>query len=163
VTAAWVIIGLLVLGVPLLAWWIAGRPVWGRLRPGAEADPWRDAMRRYRLTPQDTAKVESAVGWGRRLDDPSLRPAAVAWAQSVLDQQAARRARRPLWVRVIGTALILIALGVAVAWQVGGDDEFPWGVIVYWLLSGLLGYWTASAPRRAIRLNSDGAVSPRSR
>lgn len=154
-TAAWVIIGLLVLGLPLLAWWVGGRRVWGRLRPGAEPDPWRDAMREYRLTPQETATVESAVNWGRRLEDPRLRFAAVAWARAQLERKAALRSGRPTWLRRLVVALLVAALGAVTFWWVHEGADFPWWLLLYSLLSTVGSAWLESAPRRAVRLNSD--------
>jgi hypothetical protein len=62
-TAAWVTIAVLVLAVPVLAFWLGGRRFWGRLSPGAEADPWRETMHRLGLSPQEMAKVEAAGTW----------------------------------------------------------------------------------------------------
>lgn len=68
-TNALITVVAILLGLPLLAWWLGGRRFWARLRPGAEPHPWGDAMRRLGLTPREAAQVESAVAWGRRLVD----------------------------------------------------------------------------------------------
>jgi hypothetical protein len=38
VTGAWVAVGLLLLGLPLLAWWVGGRRFWARLERLAGSD-----------------------------------------------------------------------------------------------------------------------------
>ena len=148
-------IGLLLVGVPVLAWWIGGRRVWGRLQTGAEADPWRAAMLEYRLTPQETATVESAVNWGRRLEEPRLRPVAVAWARAVLERKAARSSGRPTWQRLLLGILYVAVLGAGTFWLISDFGEFPWWLLLYWLLSLAGGAWVDGAPRRAVRLNAD--------
>jgi hypothetical protein len=143
------------IGLPLLAWWAGGRRFWSRLRPGAEPNPWGDTMRRFGLTPQETAQVESAVNWGRRLDDARLRPAAVAWAQSVIDRIEARRRGHSPWRRVAVVSTCYAALGALFAWETVHTGRFPWNGLVWWLLwpAGLI--WLARAPYRARQLNSE--------
>jgi hypothetical protein len=86
-------IAVLVMGVPLLVWWVGGRLFWGRLRPGADPDPWGDRMRRFGLTPGEAAQVESAVAWGVELHDDRLRRAAVTLAEEQLEDGASAHAR----------------------------------------------------------------------
>jgi hypothetical protein len=50
VTVALIAVVVIALGLPLLAWWLGDRRFWSRLRPGAEPDPWADAMRQFGLT-----------------------------------------------------------------------------------------------------------------
>ena len=152
-TAVIIALGIAV-GLPALAWWVGGRSFWSRLRPGADADPWGDAMRRYRLSPAETARVEAAVNWGRRIDDVQLRAAAVAWARAVLEQQAARGPRSS-WQGAAVTVVVVLAIGAGIAWQVRRGEDFPWVLVVFWVAGGIFSYWAATAPQRAIRLNSD--------
>jgi hypothetical protein len=160
VTGAIIAVGVILLGLPLLAWWLGNRGFWSRLRPGADPDPWGDAMRRSGLTPQETAQVESAVTWGRRMEDERLRRAAVAWTRHLIEQAAARRRIRSQWGRA---AVLLGLVGVVAAWLVWTtlrDGEFPWGVVVWWVLCWSL----TGGPRRAVRVNSDsGSTDDRRR
>ncbi len=120
-----IVVGAILLGLPLLAWWLGNRRFWSRLRPGAEPDPRGDAMRRFGLTPQEAALVESAVTWGSRLEDERLRPAAVAWAERLVEQTEARRRVRSPWGRA---AVLLGVVGVLVAglyWMTLSEGEFP--------------------------------------
>jgi hypothetical protein len=119
-------IAVLVIGVPLLVWWVGGRRFWGRLRPGADPDPWGDRMRRFGLTPGEAAQVESAVAWGVELHDDRLRRAAVT-----------------------------LAAGVLVTVWAMNPDEIPWGLLVVWLLTSPLWILMVRGPRRAVVLNSD--------
>lgn len=142
-------------GLPLLAWWVGGRRFWSRLRPGADANPWGDTMRRFRLTSLESAQVESAVTWGRRLDDARLRPAAVAWAQSLIDRIEGRRQARSPWARAILIGALVASLGTMFSWETVRTGRFPWDGLVWGVMwpSGLA--WLARAPYRARRLNSD--------
>ncbi len=69
-------------------------------------------MRQFGLTPQETAQVESAVTWGRRLDDERLRLAAVQWARQLIEQGEARRRIHSRSGRV---AVLLGLIGVLAA------------------------------------------------
>jgi hypothetical protein len=155
VIAALIAVVTVLLGLPLLAWWLGGRSFWTRLRPRAEPDPWGDAMRRFGLTPSEAAQVESAVNWGRRLDDARLRRAAVAWAQQRIDQEKAPRRIHSPWSRVVPLValLLLLAGGLALMTAVGGG--FPWGTLLWWVLWMVGEAWFARGPRRAVRRNSE--------
>lgn len=74
VTAALIVVVVIALGLPLLAWWVGGRRFWARLRPRAVPDPWGDAMRRSRLSPAETAQVESAVKLGSPAGQRAVTP-----------------------------------------------------------------------------------------
>ncbi|MGY2129594.1 hypothetical protein [Blastococcus sp. SYSU DS0617] len=149
---------LILIGLPLVAWWLGGRSFWSRARTGAERDLYREIVRRHGLRPAETPKVESAVTWGRRLDDPRLRAAAVDWATSSQDEMAEYRRRNPLARRLMVGLLflwLLLVLGRALAAVVEGR----WGSAAWQLL------WLATlvAPmalfswrmRRAVELNRD--------
>ena len=121
-TAAWVTVAVLLLGVPLAAWWLGGRRFWSRLRLGRERDPWGDVVRRHRLSPGESARLSREVPKGTRYDDGRLRAAAVDLAQLELGQgllpAGASRTRRVvvvlffLWVvAVLGWIVHLVASG----------------------------------------------------
>jgi hypothetical protein len=155
VTVALIAVVVIAVGLPLLAWWLGGRPFWSRLRPGAEPDPWGDAVRRFGLTPPEAAQVESAVNWGRRLDDARLRPAAVAWAQQRIDEQKARQRVHSPWARVVALVALLLLLGGSLALMTFIGGGFPWGTLVWWVPWMVGTAWFARGPRRAVRLNSE--------
>ena len=154
-TGAWVALAVLLVGLPLTAWWLGGRRFWNRLEPGSEPDRYRELVRRHALRPTEAAEVESAVTWGRELQDPRLRAAAVDWAQTMQADGLARSARYP-WVRrvllplaVVGAVLGIVFLVhdvLAEGWSALGDHV--WALV--WLLpTG----WLAAGPSRAIRRN----------
>ena len=82
-----VLVVVLLVGLPLLAWWVGGRRIWGRLTPGAEPDRYREMVRRHALSPSEAAEVEAAATWGRELHDPRLRAAVVDWASTGREPQ----------------------------------------------------------------------------
>ncbi|MCV2489145.1 hypothetical protein OF117_07190 [Geodermatophilus sp. YIM 151500] len=51
------VILVILVGLPLLAWWLGGRSFWSRLEPGAEADLHRTLVRRHRLRPGEVVQV----------------------------------------------------------------------------------------------------------
>lgn len=157
VTAA-ISVLLILVGLPLLAWWLGGRSIWNRGRAGAEPDLYREIVRRHGLRPAEAPRVESAATWGRRLDDARLRAAVVDWASSSRAAMEERRRRNPLSRRLMVGLLylwLLVVLGRAVVALVQGH----WGAAAWQLV------WLAAlvAPllvfpwrlRRAVQLNSD--------
>ncbi|MCA0146247.1 hypothetical protein [Blastococcus sp. LR1] len=127
-----------------------------RRRPKPTFDPWGDAMRRFGLTPDEALQVESAVDWGRRLEDVRLRRAAVAWAQQRIDRApgielTSRRAGWALWV------VTLSAGAGGLAWVTAHRGSFPWELLILYLTSSVVVRRTSSGPRRALRLNSERA------
>ncbi|MGY1653761.1 hypothetical protein [Geodermatophilus sp. SYSU D01119] len=93
---ALVLLLLVALALPLLAWSLAGRRFWADLRGPAGRDLRAEVVARHRLTPADADTVQQAVTRGRAAPQ-SLRPAAADWAGSTLaavDEQRARHAGR---------------------------------------------------------------------
>ena len=159
-TAAWVTVGLLVLGVPLLAWWVGGRRFWGRLRPGAEADPWRDAVRRHRLSAAEAARLAREVPRGSTFDDPRLRRAAVDWAETLLAQESPRprtRRGRVLAALFVAWATCVIAYLVNRV-LVGRPEDVNWVSVVAFSLFAVYAVRRRRGLRRTIALNSEQAV-----
>ena len=150
-TAAWVTVAVLLLGVPLAAWWLGGCRFWSRLRPRSTPDPWGDAMHRFGLTPGEMARVESAVVWGVQLDGERLRRAAVALGREEL---ARRRFRSPRTRRAFGLVLLLV-LGGAIVLYAREPDQIPWGLLLLWVVTGPVSVRMARGPRRAVELNSE--------
>ncbi|WP_089306703.1 hypothetical protein [Geodermatophilus pulveris] len=107
----------LAVGLPLLAVWVARRPLRSRLRPDAEPDPWRDPVRRHGLSAGDASRIAEDVPRGRRLPDPRLRPVAAEWARELLERERPRLPRDP---RTHGVVVVLLAVWLAVVLGRGG-------------------------------------------
>ncbi|MGY1906214.1 hypothetical protein, partial [Modestobacter sp. SYSU DS0902] len=160
----WVAVAVILVGLPLAAWWVSRRPVWSRLRPsvvdddglGAEWRLRRDLARRHGLDQAELAEVEKAVSWGRELTDPRLRAAIVEWAE----QQVELRATQPRWVDGRWLPVLLIAWGSGIAAYVvfavaqGNWGDVNWFSGLGWLGWGLLGWRMRGGPRRALQRNS---------
>ncbi|SCX55016.1 hypothetical protein SAMN03159343_3187 [Klenkia marina] len=147
----WAIGAVLVLlvGLPVVAVWWSRRAIWSRSRPGHERDPFGDTMRRHGLGPAAMARVENAVLWGKRLDDPAERAAVVELAAEAAPRPTSRSRQ---WQVVSGLLWVAAAVGVLVfvvlteRW----DSAYVWGLV--WLIpTG----WAVVGPRRALRRNSD--------
>ncbi len=149
---------LILIGLPLVAWWLGGRSFWSRAQAGTQRDLYREIVRRHGLRPAETPEVESAVTWGRRLDDPRLRAAAVDWATSSRDEMAEYRRRNPLARRLmIGLLFLWVVLVVGRA--LAAVVEGRWGAVAWqlvWLTALVapvaLFSWRT---RRAVELNRD--------
>lgn len=147
-------------GLPVFAWWIAGRPYWSRLRPGAEPDPWRELVRRHGLSAREAARIATDVPRGVRLPDPRLRRAAVDWARSLIEQEQRVRLPRDPRARpavvlavVVGTAT---ALGLLVADVASGEGaDVPWVVVAIWVVVGVWDVRRRRGLRRTIELNAE--------
>jgi hypothetical protein len=112
-------------------------------------------MRRFGLTPQETAQVESAVTWGRRLDDERLRPAAVQWARQLIEQTESRRRIHSRSGRLAVLLALVVVLAAGLYWMTVREGQFPWSAVVWWVIWPAVFAWLVRGPRRAIRVNSD--------
>ena len=134
-TAAWVTIALLVLGVPLLAFWVGGRRFWGRLEARAANDPASEIMRRHGLTTGEAAAVVDAVTRGAALEDRRQRAAAVELAELTSRQLYPTWDEASNWRRVglVFTVLwVLLVVGSAVFTAVfRGLGEVSWLHLVW--------------------------------
>ena len=61
VFAAWIVVVLLLVALPVLAWWIGARDVWSRPSKRTEPDLYREMVRRHALRPAEIAQVEGGV------------------------------------------------------------------------------------------------------
>lgn len=149
---------IILIGLPLAAWWLGGRSFWARTEKRGGADLYGDFVRRHGLRPAETPQVESAVTWGRRLEDPRLRAAAVDWATSAREAMEAYRRRNPL-VRRLMVGLLYLWLLMVIASGLVAVVEGRWGAAamqLVWLV--LLVAPLVAFPwfqRRAIELNRD--------
>ena len=107
---AGVTIVVILVGLPLLAWWVGGRAFWSRPRAGADPDLHRVIVLRHGLRPAEIPQVESALTWGRQLAEPRLRAAVVDWGHEMQRAAAEQRTHRSWAARV--------ALGLLVLWLV---------------------------------------------
>ena len=148
---------LLLVGLPLLMFWVGGRRFWNRSYGTETGDLYRRMVLAHGLRPAEIAQVEGALTWGRELQDERLRAAVVDWAQELQRLVADRRRRHPTRRRVLLVALLLWAAVVLViaGVQIAHGDIGPLIRIgVYALLLGWPGWLAARAPQRAIERNS---------
>lgn len=156
-TAALITVLLILVGLPLLAWWIGGRSVWGRLKPGRGADPYGDFVRRHRLTAAEQSRVESAVTRGRALDDERLRAAAVDLARESMVRLdvlgRGSRAQRIIFLLVVLWFVSLVA-NVVFALVSGGLSDVPWSGVVIIAVTVVAPLVQRRKMQQAIRANS---------
>jgi hypothetical protein len=136
VTAAWVTIAVLLVGVPVAAWWLGGRRFWSRLKPGADPDPYGDLVRRYGLSPAEAARLSAEVARGIGYDDDRLRRAALDMARTQLEQRlipegASRTHRVVVIVFFVWVTAVLGRLAYLVA--SGRPEDVNWGTVAVWV------------------------------
>jgi hypothetical protein len=154
VTAAWIAVVLIAVGLPLLAWWWGGRRFWGRRDAAGRlhVDLRQQMRRRHGLSSADATLVEDAVQAGRALDDERLRAVAVDWAEQAL---ADVRGRRGLPGGVRGFLVVFWAfyavIGVATTvFSLATGDGVPW-LFVLFTVNGLVGMAGPLMARRTLR------------
>lgn len=160
VGASVVAVLLVLVGLPLLLWWAAGlfrRD--GSVAVRREAHPRTAATEAHGLTSGEADRVARAVTWGRALDDPRLRAAAVDWAQRVEAREQRRRERWPQLEGWLVVAVVVAGAGV-VAYAVFAVLQDRWGDVGWfsaarWLLFAGAGWRRRQGLARAIALNSD--------
>ena len=126
---AGVTIVLILVGLPLLAWWVGGRAFWSRPRPGQDVDLHRTIVLRHGLRPAELPQVEGALTWGRQLTEPRLRAAVVDWGQELQRQAAEQRSHRSRAGRV-ALGLLFLWLVFLLATAVAAVVEQRWGDLV---------------------------------
>ncbi len=155
---AGVTIVLILVGLPLLAWWVGGRRFWSRLRPGAEPDPWREVVQQHRLSASEAPRVAHAVPRGVALEDPRLRAAAVDWAERLMEQETVRwpTSRKG---RLLAGAAVLWFVGVmALIVQrllTGRPEDVNWVTVAIVVGFGIWSVHRRRMLRRAVQLNRD--------
>lgn len=158
VTVALISVLLILVGLPLLAWWAGGRGFWSRLRPGRGPDPWGDFLRAHRLSVPESLRVQTAVNRGTALDDDRLRRAAVDLAEQSLAQVGLFPARGSRGQRVLALLtvlwLALLVVGTVFAIVFGGLSDVPWLALVPAAVSFAGPLWRRRNLRRAIARNS---------
>ncbi|TQN42959.1 hypothetical protein FHU33_2378 [Blastococcus colisei] len=156
-TAAWLTIALLLVGAPLLAWWLGGRTFWARLRPGRDPDPWGDVVRRHRLSAGEAARLGREVARGVRFDDERQRAAAVDLAGLLLGQglfpDGASRTQRVLVV-VLVLWLTAVLARVVFLLVSGRPQDVNWVTVLIWAGAILWHRTRRRGLRRTIALNS---------
>ena len=82
-TAAWIAIAAIGIGLPLGAWWVGGRPVWARSdqRARRAQEAHREWIARHGLSSAEIAEVQSVIARGAAVEDARLREAAVEEAR----------------------------------------------------------------------------------
>ncbi|MCW2509969.1 MAG: rane protein of unknown function [Modestobacter sp.] len=159
VIVAWIAIGLFLVALPFFAWWLGGWRFLSRPSGDVEATALgRTVAQRHGLRPAQAALVQRAVTWGRALEEPELRVAAVDWAQQLVELRRRRRAaRRQLrgWlvvVLVLWVTFILARVSFAVAQ--GRWSDVNWSTVVCYSGGAIAGWRLHTGPGRAIERNS---------
>jgi hypothetical protein len=148
---------LLLVGLPLLAWWVGGQRPWGRLPAVAETDPWDDFVRWHRLSAGEQVRVQEAVTRGRALDGDRLRAAAVELAEDVaarrrLSWPGSSRLQRALLL-LIATWSALVLVDVVGAVVRGGLSGAPWLTLAAVAVGAGISRRQTRNLRRAVELN----------
>jgi hypothetical protein len=153
-------VAVIAVGLPLLAWWVGGRGFWTKAERRGGPDPFGDVVRRHRLGMAEQAQVQSAVQWGRHLDDPRLRVAAVELARTSLTAMTEARSRSRIGRLVVWLGAVyalLVVAGFVFALSLGRGVPFSlWFAVVNLLVTVGGPWWAQRTLRRAIQLNSDG-------
>lgn len=156
---------LLLVGLPLLAFWVGGRPFWSRLRPGRRgSDEYGDFVRRHGLSTAQLVRIETAIRAGAELTDPAERAAAVDAARMALDARTPRAVGHPhLRTLLLGLAAIwLLGAAWAFVWPLvqGRWGDAPWWLLVHLLPFGIVQQRHVRRLRQAVALNSDDPGGP---
>jgi uncharacterized membrane protein YqjE len=150
---------LVLVGIPLVAWWAGGRQSWRRSRTAADAYVPLEMKRRHELQPSEVPVLERAASWGRELQDDRLRAAVVELAERQTGAGGGRRLL-PLWLVLLYAAFGAVLVGFLVF--SAAEGRWPWGNwlnLVVLLGYGMAGWRWQTGPGRAVRLNS-GPRSP---
>jgi hypothetical protein len=161
-----IIIVVLAVGLPALAWWVAKRPFWATHRARPDQDFWTDILQTRRLDPVQMRQVAGAMSWGSRLPEPRLRRAVADWAERDVRRIQENR-RHPSALRrravVAGLAGGLVVLGMLgfrlVAGESSEGDVTVLAVLVTLVVGAVVAEPVEQARlRRMIRRNTDEAA-----
>lgn len=150
---------LILVGLPLLAWWVGGRKRWASIdaRGRDQMKVEHDWMRSHGLDHREVAEVDRAVAWGRAVTDVRLRAAVVERARMVQDAERAWQEGRPglhaamRWLGIIWLLLLITAFVFAVS-----SGDWPAGLSFYLLAAAgslVAGWLRRRNLRRAVELN----------
>jgi hypothetical protein len=161
VTAAWIALVLIGVGLPLGAWWVGGRPLWARSdqRARRAQEAHREWIARHGLSSSEVAEVQRVIVRGGVFEDARLRAAAVEEARTQLTvwgggSDVTQRLRLVLAVLSGATVVLLV-----VATVVTGD--WSWSLllpVVNFTAIGVPQVLLRRNLRRSITLNSGSAA-----
>ena len=156
---AWVAVVVLLVGLPLAAWWAGGRRAfWSRAESRNQRDPFQELVLRHGLSPAEVQQVTGAVSWGRTLQDDRLRAAAVDWARTSRDELDRWRTEHPRAALLRSSALFVWATvtvaGIVFATVQGRWGDVPWVAALWWVTGPVVGLLQRLALDRAIERNS---------
>jgi hypothetical protein len=159
VTAAWIAILVIAVGLPLAAWWLGSRPFWAKVRGADGEDLYRYIVTGYGLSADETRQVQAAMTGGRALADPRLRAAVANWAGQSLALLERQRNRHPTAHRLAGWLLLIggLLVGAGLVVNVLSGDGSPWLLTLLALNLGLqagLPFVMRRNLVRAVELNS---------
>lgn len=157
-TAAWIAIAVIGIGLPLAAWWVGGRPVWARSdqRARRAQEAHREWIARHGLSSADVAEIQRAIVRGAVLEDERLRPAAVEEARIQLAVWGARGAVNQRVRLVLAVVWLALTVGLVVLSVVTG--EWSWNYLVI-----TVNFLAVSVPQAVLRRNLRRAVELNSR
>ena len=149
---------LLLVGLPLLAWWLGTRGFWSRLSR-KHGDEVADILARHGLSGGERLTVTAAVERGAELQDPRQRRAAVELAQLALDRHSPGwdRASRGQRIAMMLTAAWVLGVIAVAVFQIafGRLGDVNWVKLVAVALVVGLPFRYSMRLRRSIQLNSD--------
>lgn len=118
VVVALIVVAVILVGLPLAAWWVGNRRFWGRLRPSPTPVLQDDLRSRLGLTAPELTQARQAAHSGRTLTEPRMRAATVEVARDSL----ARTGRQ--WRLGIAGG-VCTAVGIAIGLAAGGWGDNP--------------------------------------
>jgi hypothetical protein len=152
---------LLMVGAPLLLWWVGTRRLFAVLRAGEGRDPLGDLAERHDLSRGQARRVVAEARRGERLDDPRLRRAAVDWASSHLEDEGFPAAA-PTRTHQVMRALLAVWVACILGWLgylvgSGQPERVSWPLLSVWVLIAVLVVRRRRGMRRAIEVNAETA------